>query len=137
MPRLVTSYRMSMFRWRFALFEAQGIDRIQISGFPCGKHSENDAYAGRYNKSENYRPKRYVGRQRRISIDDTAQYFADRNTECAPDRCQYHSLDKKLREDTGFPGTDGFSDADLLCSLGNRYEHDVHHPDPPDHECYR
>ena len=64
------------------------------------------------------------------------QAVADGDPDEAANECQHERFDQELKQDVAAVRADGFAQADLSCTLGHGYEHDVHNADTADQEAY-
>ena len=114
------------------LFVSDSLYRVHVGGFLRRKESEEYADERTYSEAHYNAPRldvclhvQNVAYERCYSYAKQDSYHAARNTE----HCRF---DKELIQNVLAASADRHSQTDFLCSLGNRYIHDVHDSDAAD-----
>lgn len=131
----VSDYHFKTGNRLYFLLVSQTFDRIQPGSFACREDAEDQADADGNGQAGDDRPERnYRGKagdeQHYQLADADRQRYADQTAE----KCKRHCFEQELQNDRFFGCTDGFANADLFCSFGDRNEHDVHHADAADEQ---
>jgi len=116
---------------------AQRFDRIQICRLPRGVDAEEQALARRRRNSKN-RPKRGHARGQGGPDrgNDPGNYRSDKDANDSAHGRQGDRLQRELQQDVAFAGADGLAYADFPGALGDRDQHDIHHPDAAHDQAY-
>src|SRR5690606_35856294 len=81
---------------------------------------------------------RAAGEHQAEFAGDAAEHRAEgqraEHAQGAADQADQHRLDQELPEDVALPRTDRHAHADFAGTLGDRDQHDVHHPNAADHQ---
>src|SRR5882724_6567575 len=111
------------------LFVAQGVNRVEVGGFPGGVGSENDAHDRTDHQADNDPIHGdYCGFFQKEGGGIAAENAED-NANCPADFAQDDRLHDELGHDVALFGPDGAADADFAGAFGDGDEHDVHNAD--------
>lgn len=113
---------------------AQRLDGVQATGLEGGVKAEEDP--DEHGEAEGQQD-RLQGNHRGPLAEasgNVGEEIAESHSDQSARQGEDHGLDQKLTENVSPLGAQGHPDADLTNALGDRDQHDVHDPNPPDQE---
>src|SRR5690242_13856342 len=120
-------YRRAGRRW---LFIAQGDDRVEAGGAGGGPDAEEQSDTDRYGNTQDGSPQGHGrGEARKDEARGERNQPAEEHAEHAAEHGEHHRFGQKLQHDVAAARADGFADADLARTFGDRHQHDVHYAD--------